>query len=287
MQPWKKHLIRAFAACAVIYLSVCGFMAVCQRQLLFLPRVFTPAQVDQLAVSAGLERWRNAAGEPIGLKRRSPRQPAVGQVLITYGNGSSAAGCAHYADELQKRAALDVFILDYPGYEDRPGKPTEKSLFAAADEALSLLGTNPPVYLLGESLGTGVAAYLAGTHPDRVAGVVLFAPYNRLTDAAQYHYPFLPVKLLLLDRFPSEVYLRDYHGPVGIVVGGRDQVVPERLGRRLYDGYNGPKRLWEFPQDGHGDLFERLPDVAGQLAGLWHLNLAPGQPTAPGLISPP
>jgi pimeloyl-ACP methyl ester carboxylesterase len=196
----------------------------------------------------------------------------VGKVLVVYGNGSSAAGCAHYADDFQKLAALNVFILDYPGYEDRPGKPTEKSLFQAADEALPLLGTNGPVYLMGESLGTGVAAYLAGSHAEQIAGVVLIAPYNRLTAAAQIHYPFLPVRLLMLDHFPSEDYLWNYHGPVGILVGGKDQVVPERLGRRLYDGYNGPKQLWEFPQDGHGDLFQRLPDVWNQLAILWHLN---------------
>jgi pimeloyl-ACP methyl ester carboxylesterase len=94
--------------------------------------------------------------------------------------------------------------------------------------------------------GTGVAAYLAGTHPDQVAGVVLFAPYNRLADAAQYHYPILPVHLLLVDRFPSEDYLRNYHGPVGVLVAGEDQVVPEKFGRRLYDGYAGPKRFGNF-----------------------------------------
>ena len=96
--------------------------------------------------------------------------------------------------------------------------------------------------------------------------------YNRLTDAAQFHYPVLPVGLLLLDRFPSEDYLKNYQGPVGILVGGRDEVVPERLGRRLYDGYTGPKHLWEFPDDGHGDLFDRLPDVWSQFIDLCRVS---------------
>jgi pimeloyl-ACP methyl ester carboxylesterase len=263
MNKLRKSLLRIATAVLVVYLLVCVMIGFLQRKLLYIPTVLSPAQVDHLAQAAGLERWRNAAGEPVGLKRLSPRQPAIGKVLELYGNGSSATGCAHYADDIQRFAALDVFILDYPGYEDRPGKPTEKSLFQAANEALSLLGTNAPVYLLGESLGT---------HPDRIAGIVLIAPYNRLTDAAQYHYPILPVKLLMLDRFPSEDYLQSYHGPVGILVGGRDRVVPEQLGRRLYDGYHGPKQLWKFPHDGHGDLFQRLPDVWNQLANLWLLN---------------
>ncbi len=165
-----------------------------------------------MAQSAGLERWRNSAGELVGMKRLSAKQPCAGQVLLTYGNGSSAVGCAHYADDIQKSSALDVYILEYPGYEDRPGKPTQWNLFHAVDEAIQLLDTNKPIYLVGESLGTGVASYLAGTYTNRAAGVVLIAPFTSLTGAAKFHFPWLPVSLLLVDRFPSEVYLRNYHG---------------------------------------------------------------------------
>ena len=268
--------LRITTVCLVFYIGMCSVVAIYQRTLLYHPPVYNSTQVDFMAKSARLERWRNSAGEPVGMKRMSPKQPSAGQVLVVYGNSGSAVSAGHYATDIQRFSAFDVFILECPGYEDRPGKPTEQSLFRAADEALQLLGTNKPVFVLGESLGTGVASYLAGTYPDRVAGVVLIAPYNRLTDAAQFHYPALPVWLLLLDRFPSEDYLQHYHGPVGILVGGRDQVVPERLGRRLYDGYTGPKHLWEFPEDGHGDLFNRLPDIWSQLMELWQT-----QKTAP------
>ena len=182
-----------------------------------------------LASAATLERWRNPAGQPVGMKRLSPIQPAQGRVLMVYGNGSCATGCARYADAIQEAAALDVFILEYPGYADRPGKPSQDALFRAADEGLRLLATNGPVYLVGESLGTGVAAYLAGTYSDKVAGMVLFAPYNRLADVAQYHVRILPVHWLLVERFPSEDFLRQYHGPVAVFVGGKDRVVPENL----------------------------------------------------------
>ena len=146
------------------------------------------------------------------MKRLSPKQPAEGRVLLVYGNGSCATGCAHYVDVIQEVAAFDVFILEYPGYADRPGSPSQKSLLRSANEAFQLLATNGPVYLVGESLGTGVAAYLAGKYPDKITGVVLLAPYNRLTDVAQEHMPLLPVHLMLVDRFPSEDYLRNYHG---------------------------------------------------------------------------
>jgi hypothetical protein len=249
----------------VFYLVVCLLIAVFQRRLLYFPPMFTPAQVDQRAREARLDRWTNPAGQPIGMKRPSVKQPVTGRVLIVYGNGSCATGCGHYADVIQGVAALDVYILDYPGYADRPGSPGQKNIFRAADEAFQLLPTNGPVYLVGESLGTGVASYLAGTHSNQVAGVVLLAPYNRLADVAQYHYPFLPVHLLLWDRFPSDDYLRHYHGPVAVLLAGQDPVVPERFGRRLFQGYDGPKRLWEFPFGDHGTVMFQPPKIWEQI----------------------
>lgn len=216
-----------------------------------------------MAQSENLERWTNAAGQFIGFKRLSPRQPADGVVLIAYGNGSTATGCAHYADDIQKIAALDIFILEYPGYEDRPGEPTEKNLFSAADDAFESLPTDQPIYLVGESLGSGVASYLAGAFSNQVVGILLISPYNRLTAVAQYQYPWLPCSLLMVDRFPSENYLRNYHGKVGITVGGKDTIVPEKFGLRLYHGYSGPKKLWEFPDGGHCQ-------IVGPQSNFWH-----------------
>jgi pimeloyl-ACP methyl ester carboxylesterase len=222
-----------------------------------------------MAQSANLERWTNAAGEPIGFKRLSPHQPAQGSILIAYGNGSTATGSSHYADDIQKIASLDVFILEYPGYEDRPGSPTQNNLFQAATAAFRALPTNGPVYLVGESLGSGVAAYLAGDHPDKVAGILLLSPFNRLAAVAQNHYPLLPVGLLLRDRFPSDQYLRHYHGKVGIVVDGKDTVVPEKFGRRLYNSYDGPKELWEYPEGGHCQIMEPQVDFWKEVVGFW------------------
>lgn len=248
--------------------------------MIYYPPKFTSQKVDELAGSAGLERWKNAAGESIGMKRMSSGQPAAGQMLIVYGNGSCATGCARYADAIQKTAAFDVFILEYPGYADRPGSPSQNSLFRAADEAVQLLPPNAPVYLLGESLGTGVAAYLAGTYPGKIAGVILLSPYNRLTDVAQYHMPVLPVHLILVDRFPSQDYLRNYHGPVGIVVDGKDKIVPEKFGLRLHDRYAGPKRLWEFPDGGHASITKPPEIFWKEVVDFWQTNSLGITPTS-------
>jgi pimeloyl-ACP methyl ester carboxylesterase len=245
----KKRLGRLFwLAVAVCVAFGCAPL---QRRLIYFPPRFNAAKADAMGHAANLERWTNSVGASIGWKRLTPERPARGRILLCYGNGSSAIGCAPYANAIQSVAAFDVFLLEYPGYGDRRGSPSEKSLFQSADEGLPLLGTNLPVYLVGESLGTGVASYLAGTYPERVAGVILLSPFNSLTDVGQHHAPILPVHLLLVDRFPSEDYLRRYHGPVGFMLDGKDRVVPEKFGMRLYDSYGGPKRVWEFPRGGH------------------------------------
>jgi pimeloyl-ACP methyl ester carboxylesterase len=248
----RKRLRRVSLVFAGLYTLICVGCGTLQRRLIYYPAVFTRDQVDQMAEEAGLERWTNFAGQFIGMKRPSPKQPAAGTVLLLYGNGSTATGAGQrYAKDLQNAAAFDVFILEYPGYEDRPGSPGEKSLFSAADEALSLLPTNRPIYLVGESLGSGVASYLAGTYPNKIAGVILISPFNSLTAVAQYHYPLLPVRLLLVDRFPSEMYLQNYQGKLGMLVDGKDTVVPGKFSLRLYEGYAGPKKIWEFPEGEH------------------------------------
>ena len=130
--------------------------AVCQRRLIYFPKKDSPAVLDELAKSAGLERWRNFAGQNIGWKRMSRFQPAAGQVLITHGNAGCALDRVDYANVIDQAAALDVLVLEYPGFSDRPGSPSESELFRAAEEGLQALPRTNAIYVVGESLGTGL-----------------------------------------------------------------------------------------------------------------------------------
>jgi pimeloyl-ACP methyl ester carboxylesterase len=266
---FREKLRRGLLLFAGFYVLICACCASLQRRLIYFPAVVTGEQVDQMTKEAGLERWTNSAGQFIGLKRLSSKQPAAGSVMVMYGNGSTAVGSGRYADQIQAVAAFDVFILEYPGYEDRPGSPSQKSLFAAADEAFQQLPTNRPIYLVGESLGTGVASYLAGANSNKIAGVIFISPFNSLADVAQYHYPLLPVRWLVVDRFPSEKYLRNYRGKLGVTVDGKDTVVPKKFSVRLYEGYTGPKKLWEVPEGEHCQIPEPSTEFWQQVIAFW------------------
>lgn len=268
----RKACLRVLLTCGAIYLLACLGCASFQRRMIYFPPVLTTAQADESARGEALERWLSPTGQFLGWKRLCPAQPSQGSVLLTHGNASSACQYGHYADAIQQAAPLDVFIVEYPGYPGRPGKPSEHSLDEAAAEALQALPTNAPIFLVGESLGTGVAAHTAGRFPNRVAGVALLAPYDSLTAVAQAHMPLLPVWLLLRDRFPAAADLEPYHGPVAVLVGGQDTVVPEKFGRRLYDHYAGPKRLWRSPQADHGSLMFQPAEIWKQIVGFWQAN---------------
>lgn len=263
----RIRLLLAIISC----LAICGTMAMAQS-FLYYPRVYTAARVDQLARYVNLQRWTNSIGANIGLRRPSRAQPASGSILIFYGNASTATGCARYANDIQKVAAMDVYILEYPGYEDRTGPPTEKSIFEAASDGLQMIPTNKPIYLIGASLGSGVASYLAGTFTNRIAGIVRLSPFTNIADIGQYLFPDLPVSSLLVDQFPSEDYLRKYHGKVGVTVDGKDTIIPEKFGLRLYKDYGGPKKLWRFPNGVHCQISNPQTQFWTEAIAFWQAN---------------
>src|SRR6266850_3537323 len=125
---FRKRCARLLLLCAALYALACVGCAAWQRRMIYFPPVMSAGLAEQVGRRAGLERWTNASGQPVGWKRLSPTQPAKGRILVLHGNGGAAAWCSHYADVIQQVDAFDVFIVEFPGYADRPGKPTERTL---------------------------------------------------------------------------------------------------------------------------------------------------------------
>ncbi len=151
-------------------------------------------------------------------------------VLIAPGNGGNRLGRAGIAEDL-RAVGFAVLLLDYRGYGGNPGSPSEEGLAADADAAVTALtglGYPPERTLyLGESLGTGVVAALQARTPP--AGVVLRSPFPDLASVGAHVYPWLPVRLLLRDRFPVTEHLRGSSVPVTVIHGTADAVVPSGL----------------------------------------------------------
>lgn len=258
-----------WAGCIVAV--VVAFLAAVQRSLIYHPLRLDAAACERIAGAEGFEAWRNADGHTIGYRsladRNDPRAPVA--VLLAHGNAGCALQRAEYAPILRAAVpdrAVSVYLLEYPGYGARPGSPSQQALLAAAADALASIPAPVPVLVLGESLGSGVAAATAMSHPDRVAGLLLLTPFDSLTNVAQHHYPVLPVRWLLRDGYPSEQWLRSYRGPLVVIVAGQDTIVPARFGTALYDDYQGPKLLITAGDANHNDLLHVLPESSWRQA---------------------
>ncbi|HEX7653026.1 MAG TPA: alpha/beta fold hydrolase [Verrucomicrobiae bacterium] len=245
-----------------------------QRQLLYFPTPLTPAEARQLAAEKQFEPWTNAVGEIIGWKMPATG-PAQGSVLIVHGNAGSALNRNYIARPIHEAAAVDVYVLEYPGYGVRAGKPSQDAFFAAAEAAFAQMPAGRPRYVVSESIGTGVACELAKNHPAEVAGMVLFVPYHKLAWVAQQNFWFLPAYLFLLDRFDPESYLRDYRGPIKFVIAERDEAVGAKTGLKLARGYAGRKTIEVVPGAYHNEVEGQPVEWWQSVFGFWQGDKVP------------
>lgn len=227
-----------------------------QRRLLYFPTREDPATAERLARRLGLEPW-NAGGRFQGWRAPHPSGATRGRVLVFHGNAGSALDRVYFRDVLQAPGIgvpLEVRLVEYPGYGPRAGGPSERGLLEAALESLrASRREGGPVLVLGESLGSAVAALAAAAAPEAVDGLLLVTPLSSVPALARRHYPFLP-SFLVRDTFRADLALPSYRGRSAFLLAGRDEVVFADLGRALHDAYPGPKRLWVQEEAGHNTL---------------------------------
>jgi alpha-beta hydrolase superfamily lysophospholipase len=154
-------------------------------------------------------------------------------------------------------AGLSVLLFDYRGYAGNPGSPTEEGLAADVRAARAFLVEEAGVpserlVYFGESLGAAVVTELSIEHPP--AGLVLRSPFQDLAAVAGEHYPFVPARLLLRDRFPVAEHVARIDVPTIVVYGSADSIVPPEQSRAVADAAAGLERVVEVPGADHNDL---------------------------------
>lgn len=232
------------------YLVLVAFLFLMQRRLLYMPEPAEPAPA--WLAEQGLAFWPEANDRFRGFLGTGAPGDARGTMVVFHGNAGAAWHRGYYADALQP-LGFRVVLAEYPGYGGRPGEPAEASLTRDARETVSRVRAQfgDPVYVWGESLGAAVAAAVAGHDKSRVAGVVLITAWDSLARLAQTHYPYVPARWLVRDRFDSVAYLEHYNGPVALVVAARDTMVPREHSMRLYQSISTRKNLWVMDEAGH------------------------------------
>jgi uncharacterized protein len=268
-----RRLVRTGLVVAVALAVLSGLLWGLQRRLVYFPDAGPVPAAGAVLPGARDVVLETSDGLRLGawfLPGRDAEAPAV---LVANGNGGHRGLRAPLAAALAGRG-LAVLLFDYRGYGGNPGSPSEEGLArdvrAARAHLLEEAGVPPDRLLyLGESLGAAVVTELATEHPP--AGLVLRSPFVDLAAVGAAHYPFLPVRALLRDRYPVAERVATIRVPTTVVLGGADSIVPPAQSRAVATAAAGLHRLVEVPGADHNDRVlldgDALVDAVVELAG--------------------
>lgn len=276
MNPGSFTLHPALTAALVV--AVLGFLlfmmspTLAQRLLFFPPphdpgspptMASVPGEEVQLEAADGVALhgwWYPAPGHPAdGHSSPEAGERPAPAVLALHGNASSIAGWAPVAGEYLERG-ISVLLLSYRGYGRSDGRPTLDGVPLDARAGIDFLtertGDPARVVVHGRSLGGAVGLASLATPGPAPGGFILESTFTSLTGMARAVYPVLPSPLLfrLRGRLNALDRLRDYEGPVYIIHGARDRIVPVAMGQALHDAAPDPQGLWVVPEADHNDL---------------------------------
>lgn len=251
----RRWLLRAAGLAILIWSVAVAALLLFRHDLLYPFRDWPRA--TQAAGIPGVKAVTVTAvdGTPLTLWTVAPR-PGHPVILHFVGNAGSLPSAGPRLSEYVYQG-YGIVALNYRGAGGAPGAPSQDAIVADAllayDSIESLLGEHGLPVIYGTSLGAAVAVQVASRRASRA--VILQAPFNRLCETAQIHYPWAPVCLLLWDeRWDSADAIGAIRAPLLIQHGGADQVIPVAQARGLFAAAQEPKRLIVYPDGRHNDL---------------------------------
>ncbi len=259
----------------VLAASILYFLA---NRALYYPVKFPQGLWDQQSALGASDVWLETEDHVRLHAWWVPVEGARFATLFLHGN---AGNITHRAAAIREIAAAgsSVLMLDYRGYGRSGGRPTEQGLYRDSEAAFVYLLAHGyrgrQIILHGESLGSAVAIDLAYRRP--CAGLILEAPFSSAGDVAASVLPILGPALV--HGYNSVPKIRWLLVPKLFVQGDQDEVIPLRLGQKLYAAAQEPKSFWIIPGAGHNNILEKAgPSYRARLQA-FYTSLATIAPT--------
>ena len=270
-RPWYHpiELAKRLVFYAVIaYLIICVYLSAMQTRMIYvgIERPISTEVGTRRAKADGLIPWTHTtpgATAPQGFVRADFASPAPrGTIVVFHGNGEFAFERPDYVEAFSRRG-FRTFLYEYPGYGGRPGRPSEAAIVPDAQALIQSLADAGygPIYVWGQSLGAGVAASVCADSKLPIEGLVLSTPWDNIANVGLSLYPFLPVRLLMIDKYDSIANLQHFHHPICVIRGDRDEVIPAPLTLNLFAHLPDPKKMILQAGYGHGD-WPSEPDLS-------------------------
>ena len=225
----------------VIYISLLVLLFIFQRNLMYHPEENNYSG-DKLEVE--VEKVKILTSDGINLQGWFHKKDLKRFKTIIYfhGNAGKLENRIHKLNHF-KDMDVNFLIIAWRGFSGNKGKPSEKGLYIDANSAIKWLKKlglkEKDIILYGESLGTGVATEIAQSN--NYAGLILETPFTSMIEAAKNFYPYIPVSLLLKDKYDNQNKIKNINTPVLVMHGEIDQIVPFRMGKKIYEIANQPK----------------------------------------------
>ncbi|MFN3927326.1 MAG: alpha/beta hydrolase [Pseudanabaenaceae cyanobacterium] len=253
---------------AIAYLSVLLLVYVTQSRMVYIPAreiIFTPDQIglkyEPLTLTTSDHIKIKAWYIPYDTDSKDRKT-----ILFCHGNGGNISYRQSYIAVLHQ-LGFNLLFFDYRGYGESEGTPHEQGTYLDSEAAWAYLTTIqniPPenILIYGESLGGGVASYLAEKLNQaniNIGGLILGSSFTSIPDRARELFPFLPVDLLVRYRYPTYDRLPKITAPVLVIHSPQDEIIPFHHGQRNFHRANEPKQFLEIIGDHNTGFLESLP----------------------------
>src|SRR6185503_12111973 len=250
MEPDTLGALLKVVAAVVIGVPLLAYLL--QERLIYYPQRLSEAALTDIGTKfpKGQNVFARAA-DGTRLHAGHLRGPAGAPLVVYF--GGNAEQVAWMLGEASAVPSVGWLLVDYRGYGASEGSPSEGSLVA---DALLWYDRFAPqtkkIYVLGRSLGSGVAVQLAAER--KVDALILVTPFDSMVSVGKRHYPFLPVGILLRHRFDSLSLAPKITTPLLCLVASRDSIIPPQHAKLLFDAWAGPKRWVPLEEAGHNTV---------------------------------
>ena len=246
-----KYLYLIFSSIIIAYLLLIVFIYFYQRNLLYHP---SENNYQNDKIQFNYEEIFIKVDDKIKLKSWiiNKNLKKFKTLVFFHGNAGELSNRIYKLNELNK-LDINVLLISWRGFSGNEGSPTEDNLYKDGEAAIQWLNSkevqNNRIILYGESLGTGVAVEIG--KKNNFNSIILESPFTSMENAAKIYYPYLPVKLLLKDKYDSLNKIKTIKTPILIMHGKKDDIVPFSMGKELFEKANSPKYSYFTPDDDH------------------------------------
>src|SRR5210317_369715 len=252
----KKNILQLLIIIALVYFTVVVSIYFYQRNLLYHPNENNYSG-DKLIVD--VENVKIQTSDNLSLNGWFHKKDLQNfKTLVFFHGNAGTLDNRIYKLNHFKDIDINFLIIAWRGFSGNKGKPTEEALYIDGRSAVEWIidqgAKEENIILYGESLGTGIATEIAQNK--NFAGVILETPFTSMINAAKEFYPYIPVNLLIKDRYENYKKIKNINIPILIMHGEQDTIVPFKMGKKMYQLANDPKYSYFTKHDDHMMVFD-------------------------------